>query len=229
MVLSASCAKTCGPGQLAFSVNGGGHAFPVSSGEKEGYLKDTALPLRDHATDLLSRAESGDAASLDHLVPLVYQELREIARRQLGGELKHRSIQTTELVHETYLKLVDDSRVTQRGRAYFYGAAARAMRQVLVDAARKRNSTKRGGGISVVTLDDDSAAVTAYAGELLDLDAALSELAQVNPRQAQVVECRYFGGLGVEETAAALGISPRTVKSDWALAKAWLYDELRQD
>lgn len=187
------------------------------------------LPLRDNATELLGTAESGDAASLDLLVPLVYQELREIARRQLGGELKNRSIQTTELVHETYLKLVDDSRVTQRGRAYFYGAAARAMRQVLVDAARKRNSKKRGGGISVVTLDDDTAAVTAYAGELLDLDAALSELAQVNPRQAQVVECRYFGGLGVEETAAALDISPRTVKSDWALAKAWLYDELRQD
>ncbi len=186
-----------------------------------------ALPLRDHATDLLSTAESGDAASLERLVPLVYQELREIAHRQLGGELKNRSIQTTELVHETYLKLVDDSRVTQRGRAYFYGAAARAMRQVLVDAARKRNSGKRGGGVSAITLDDDSVAVTAYAGELLDLDAALSELAQVSPRQAQVVECRYFGGLGVEETAAALDISPRTVKSDWALAQAWLYDELR--
>ncbi|MGK2960663.1 MAG: ECF-type sigma factor [Gemmatimonadaceae bacterium] len=202
--------------------------FPYPQRE-EAYLTDPALPLRDHATDLLSTAESGDAASLDLLVPLVYQELRDIAHRQLGGELKNRSIQTTELVHETYLKLVDDARVTQRGRAYFYAAAARAMRQVLVDAARKRNSGKRGGGVSVVTFDDDSVAVTAYAGELLDLDAALSELAQVNPRQAQVVECRYFGGLGVEETAAALDISPRTVKSDWALAKAWLYDELRSD
>lgn len=103
----------------------------------------------------------------------------------------------------------------------------RAMRQVLVDAARKRNSEKRGGGVSVVTLDDDATSVTAYADELLNLDEALSELARHNPRQAQVVECRYFGGLGVEETAEALNVSPRTVKSDWALAKAWLFDQLR--
>jgi len=117
--------------------------------------------------------------------------------------------------------------VPERGRAYFYGAAARAMRQVLVDAARKRNAVKRGGGISVVTLDDDATAVMTYAGELLELDDALKELEKHNPRQARVVECRYFGGLGVDETAAALDVSPRTVKSDWALAKAWLFDELR--
>ncbi|HVF38751.1 MAG TPA: ECF-type sigma factor [Gemmatimonadaceae bacterium] len=185
------------------------------------------LPIRDQATDLLTTAESGEVDSLDRLVPIIYEELRAIAHRQLRGEQRNPSIQTTELVHEIYLKLVDDARVTQRGRAYFYGTAARAMRQVLVDAARKRNSVKRGGGISVVTLDDDATAVTAYADELLDLDDALSELAKHNPRQANVVECRYFGGLGVEETAAALDISPRTVKSDWALAKAWLFDELR--
>lgn len=187
---------------------------------------DSELPMRNSATELLKTAESEGAASLDQLVPLIYEELRAIAHRQRGGDQRNQSIQTTELVHETYLKLVDDARVTQRGRAYFYGAAARAMRQVLVDAARKRNSVKRGGGISVVTLDDDTTAVTAYADELLDLDDALSELAKHNPRQANVVECRYFGGMGVEETAAALDVSPRTVKSDWALAKAWLFDEL---
>ncbi len=183
------------------------------------------FPMREDTTELLRTADS--AASLDRLVPFIYEELRGIAHRQLGGEHGNNSIQTTELVHETYLKLVDDSRVTRRGRAYFYAAAARAMRQVLVDAARKRNSAKRGGGVSFVTLDDDATSISTYADELINLDEALSELAMQNSRQSQVVECRYFGGLGVEETAAALDVSPRTVKSDWALAKAWLYNRLR--
>ena len=103
------------------------------------------------------------------------------------------------------------------------------MRQVLVDAARKRHAVKRGSGVAIVTLEDDATAVTEYADELLELNDALLELEKHNPRQARVVECRYFGGLGVEETAAALDVSPRTVKSDWALAKAWLFDELRSD
>jgi RNA polymerase sigma factor (TIGR02999 family) len=182
---------------------------------------------RDQVTALLTTTAPHGAASLDHLVPLIYEELRGIAHRQLRGEHQTPSIQTTELVHEIYLKLVDDARVTQRGRAYFYGTAARAMRQVLVDAARRRNAAKRGGGLSVVTLDDEADETTTYAGDLLDLDRALSELAKHNPRQARVVECRYFGGMGVDETAAALDVSPRTEKSDWALAKAWLFDELR--
>jgi RNA polymerase sigma-70 factor (ECF subfamily) len=181
------------------------------------------------AVQLLRTAESGTAAPLDDLVPLIYDELREIAHRQLVGDPRNDGIQTTELVHETYLKLVGDARVTQRGRAYFYGAAARAMRQVLVDAARKRHAVKRGGDVSMVTLDDDATAITEYGDDLLDLNDALLELEKHNPRQARVVECRYFGGLGVEETAAALDVSARTVKSDWALAKAWLFDELRSD
>ena len=181
------------------------------------------------AVQLLRTAESGTAAPLDDLVPLIYDELRAIAHRQLVGDPRNDGIQTTELVHETYLKLVGDARVTQRGRAYFFGAAARAMRQVLVDAARKRHTVKRGGEVSMVTLDDDATAITEYGDDLLDLNDALLELEKHNPRQARVVECRYFGGLGVEETAAALDVSARTVKSDWALAKAWLFDELRSD
>lgn len=181
------------------------------------------------AAELLRTAESGGAAALEDLVPLIYDELREIAHRRLVGDPRNDSIQTTELVHETYLKLVGDARVTQRGRAYFYGAAARAMRQVLVDAARKRHAVKRGGDVSMITLDDDATAITEYGDDLLDLNDALLELEKHNPRQARVVECRYFGGLGVEETAAALDVSARTVKSDWALAKAWLFDELRSD
>lgn len=190
---------------------------------------DFDLPSGSTATELIRTAEAGDAASLDHLVPLIYERLRAIAHRQLVGEQRHQTLQTTDLVHETYLRLVGDEKVSQRGRAYFYGAAARAMRQVLVDAARKRNAVKRGGGVSLVTLDEDASATTAFAGELVELNDALEELEKHNPRQARVVECRYFGGLGVEETAEALGVSPRTVKSDWALAKAWLFDELRSD
>jgi RNA polymerase sigma factor (TIGR02999 family) len=188
---------------------------------------DVEPSRRDQVTELLTTTPPEGAASLDHLVPVIYEELRAMAHRQLRREYQTPSIQTTELVHELYLKLVDDARVTQRGRAYFYGTAARAMRQVLVDAARKRNSAKRGGGMSVVTLDDDAEQTTTYAGDLQDLDRALSVLAKHSPRQANVVECRYFGGMGVEETATALDVSPRTVKSDWALAKAWLFDELR--
>jgi RNA polymerase sigma factor (TIGR02999 family) len=190
---------------------------------------DSDLPSAHSAIELVRTAESGDGASLDDLVPLIYERLRVIAHRQLAGEQRHQTLQTTDLVHETYLRLVGDERVSRRGKAYFYGAAARAMRQVLVDAARRRNTVKRGGGISIVTLENDADATTAYAGNLVKLNEALEELEKHNPRQARVVECRYFGGLGVEETAEVLGVSARTVKSDWAFAKAWLFEELRSD
>jgi RNA polymerase sigma factor (TIGR02999 family) len=170
-----------------------------------------------------SDAERGD---VDRVVPFVYEELRELAHRQLAREHGNRTLQTTALVHEAYLKLVGSDRITERGRAYFFAAAARAVRQVLVDHARKRNAGKRGGSVEVVTLDQQSSAVDAFAVEVIDLDRALEALAERNPRHASVVECRFFGGLSIEETAAALDVSPRTVKYDWALARAWLYDRL---
>lgn len=163
---------------------------------------------------------------LNQLFPRVYDELRALARRRLAGEQRHDSLQTTALVHETYLKLVDDTRVTRRGRAYFFAAAARAMRQILVDRARRRLAAKRGDGAELMTLDDEQAAVDAYAAELVELDDVLTRLAERSPRHARVVELRYFAGLSVERTAEVLGISPRTVKSDWALARAWLFNEL---
>ncbi len=177
-------------------------------------------------TTILQAADSSDAAPLRELVPIIYEELRRMARSQLAREHGFPTIQTTELVHEAYLRLADDARVTRKGRAYFYGSAARAMRQVLVDAARRRGTAKRGGGVAAVTLDEEHATVDAFADELLDLDDALARLETFAPRQARVVECRFFAGLSVEETAAALDVSPRTVKSDWALARAWLYDAL---
>jgi RNA polymerase sigma factor (TIGR02999 family) len=174
-------------------------------------------------------ADSGDSPALDELVPLVFDELREMAHWQLAREHQNVTLQTTALVHEAYLRLVDDTRVTGRGRAYFFAAAARAMRQVLIDAARRRRAAKRGGETPLVSLEDESAIVDVYASDLLDLDRALEKLKLRNARHMHVVECRFFGGMSVEETAAALDVSPRTVKADWALARAWLYQVLQKD
>jgi RNA polymerase sigma-70 factor, ECF subfamily len=189
---------------------------------------------RTRTTTLLRSAPAhgsdGDDA-IEELVPLIYDELRAMAHRQLAGEWGRLTLETTELVHEAYLRLVDEVQVTQRGRAYFFAAAARAMRRVLIDRARRRSASKRGSGQSpesLFTLDEAYIAVDAFAAELLDLDEALDRLAAIDPRQARVVECRYFAGLSVEETAEALGVSPRTVKSEWAVARAWLYDALRE-
>jgi RNA polymerase sigma factor (TIGR02999 family) len=180
-------------------------------------------------TAILERAGERDRDALDELLPFVYDELCRLARRQLAGERRQRTLDTSGLVHEAYLKLVDETVVPLKSRAYFFGAAARAMRQVLIDAARRRNRSKRGSGLEAESLSDAVLAVDGFAAELLDLDDALSDLARSFPRQARVLECRFFGGLSVEETAAALEISPRTVKRDASLARAWLYRELHEE
>ena len=177
-------------------------------------------------TELLQEEDSGRLPPIHELVPLAYRELRDIAHWQLVREHRNVTLQTTALVHEAYVRLVDDSRVTSRGRAYFFAAAARAMRQVLIDAARRRGAAKRGGGAPLMRVEWGNERVDAYAFELLDLDRALEDLGRRNPRHMQVVECRFFGGMSVEETAAALGVSERTVKADWALARAWLFQVL---
>jgi RNA polymerase sigma-70 factor, ECF subfamily len=169
------------------------------------------------------------APSLDELVPLLFDELHAMARRQLAREHANATFQTTDLVQEAYLRLAGDGRATERGRAYFFAAAARAMRQVLVDAARRRNAAKRGAGAVAVSLDESTGRVDAYGEHLLELDLALRELERRNPRHARTVECRFFGGMTVEDTARALGVSARTVKTDWALARAWLFDALRNE
>ena len=182
---------------------------------------------RAEVTSLLSSPGDVAPAAVERLVPLLYEELCELAHRQLARERPGHTLQTSALVHEAYLKLSDDSAVARRGRSYFFGAAARAMRQVLVDHARRKRADKRGGSVDFVTLDDQVGRADAFTSELLDLDEALVALAEHNPRHARVVECRFFGGMSVEDTAQALGVSPRTVKNDWALARAWLYDALR--
>jgi RNA polymerase sigma-70 factor, ECF subfamily len=173
--------------------------------------------------------DAGALLPLDQLVPLIYSELRAMAHRHLAREHKRHTLQTTELVHEAYLRLAGDDAVTRHGRAYFYAAASRAMRQVLVDAARRRKASKRGAGAAVLSLDEHIASVEAYGDELLELDDALRRLESRNPRHTRVVECRFFGGMTIEDTADALDVSPRTVKADWALARAWLYNELKGD
>ena len=161
------------------------------------------------------------------LLPLVYDELRQMARRQLAREHRQQTLNTTGLVHEAYLKLVDPASPPVKTRSYFFAAAARAMRQVLVDAARRRGRIKRGRGEAPLNLDDFQVSVDSFAAEVRDLNEALERLTALYPRQARVVECRFFGGLSVEETAEALDLAPRTIKRDWSLARAWLYRELQ--
>ena len=176
----------------------------------------------DTLSHILGNPDAADA--VDRLVPLIYSDLRALAHRQLAGERAGHTLSTTSLVHEAYLKLSGGSDSAAKGRAYFFGAAARAMRQILVDHARRRLRHKRGGDRERVTLKTELQPESdGFAGDVLELDDALTRLAALAPRQARVVECRYFGGMNVDETAALLEVSARTVKSDWALARAWLH------
>jgi RNA polymerase sigma factor (TIGR02999 family) len=176
--------------------------------------------------ELLDAAGAGDRAALDELFPLVYVALRRIAHRKLAGERAGHTFSTTDLVHEAYLKLIRLDRIRWQGRAHFLAVAARAMRNILVDYALKRKAEKRGGGAQRSSLSEAIAVAEAPAGDLLVLHAAMQRLEAIDPRQGRVVECRFFAGMSVEETAEALGVSPASVKRDWALARAWLNREL---
>ena len=175
---------------------------------------------------MLCEGSGADEESTRLLIAALYDELRGMARRTLAGERADCILCTTVLLHEAYLKLVDGEKVTARGRDYFFAACARAMRQVLVDHARRRASVKRGGGLAHVRLEEARLTADGHCAEVLEVDRALDRLAEVNPRAARVVEGKFFGGLSCEETGRALGISERTAKRDWAFARAWLYREL---
>ena len=188
--------------------------------------------MADHQlspTELLLRAGTREAGAVESMFPVVYDELRQLAHRHLARESPARTLGTTELVHEAYLKLIDQTRVEWTGRAHFMGVAAVAMRRILVDRARGRQSLKRGGGRAPVSLDSIDLATDEPAELLVALDEALNRLRELDPRQARVVECRFFGGMTEEETAEATGAGLRTVKRDWAKAKSWLYRELFGD
>lgn len=180
-------------------------------------------------TELLQAWGKGDAAALDQLVPAVYDELHRQAERYLRRERPGHTLQTTGLVHEAYLRLVDQRQADWQNRAQFFGVAAQMMRRVLIDHARSKHAAKRGGSGIQVTLEDATAAAEERGLDLLELDEALTRLAALDPQQAKIVELRYFTGLGIEETAQVLGISPATVKREWAMARAWLRRELASE
>lgn len=175
-------------------------------------------------TRLLLDCSGGRSAAADELLPLVYAELRSLASRLLRSERPEHTLQPTALVHEAYLRLVDQRVDTWQNKAHFLGIAARAMRRILIDHARRRRAGKRAG--ARVTLDEAIAPATGPSVDLLEIDAALKQLAALDQRQARVVELRFFGGLSVEETAGVLGVGTATVKRDWTLARAWLYRAL---
>lgn len=184
-----------------------------------------AVPARD-VTELLLAWSEGEEAALAALVPLVYAQLHHLARHYMRAERGVLTLQTTALVNEAYLRLIDARRVRWENRAHFFGVSARLMRQILVDAARARGSLKRGGDVERVPLDDDVARVAARGEDIVAIDEALGALSDVDPRKAQVVECRFFGGLSVEETAEVLKVSVDTVMRDWKLARLWLHRRL---
>ena len=180
-------------------------------------------------TQVLTDLAAGDSEALDRLLPVVYDNLRGIAQRELRRERPDHTLNATALVHEAYLRLVQLDRISWEGRAHFFGAAAKAMRRILISYARMKKAEKRGSGAEHVSLEDVVVTARERPDQLLALDEALARLAQVDERQEQIVECRYFAGMSIEETGTALGISPATVKRDWVLARAWLNRELAKE
>ena len=179
-------------------------------------------------TDLLHHLEVGDRSAVDRLFAAVYQELRNLAGRFFRKEAKGITLQPTALVHEAYLKLVDQSAVDWQGRTHFFAVAAQAMRRILVDHARRRGAAKRGGQKNRLLLEDDLVPALEPDDDVLAVDEALSKLAQVDPRQAQLVELRFFGGLSVAEAAEVLGMSKRSAEREWTMVRAWLRRELSE-
>jgi RNA polymerase sigma factor (TIGR02999 family) len=185
-------------------------------------------PAPKEVTQLLIAWSNGEEDALEKLVPLIYDELRRIARRYMKREPAGHTLQTTALVNEAYLRLIEQKGMKWQNRAHFFAISAQLMRRILVSMARARHANKRGGEARQVSLDEALVISEERAAELVALDEAMNELAALDPRRSRVVELRYFGGLSVEETAEVLNISPETVMRDWKRAKAWLYTELNR-
>jgi len=185
-----------------------------------------AVPSTREITQLLIAWNNGDAAALEQLAPLVQAELHRLAKRYMAGERQGHILQTTALVNEAFLRLIDWQNVEWQNRAHFYGLAAQIMRRTLVDFARARRREKRGGGALLVSLSEAAGVAQGQSADLVALDDALHALEKLDQRQARVVELRFFAGLSLEETAEALKVSLSTVRRDWSLAEAWLYREL---
>jgi RNA polymerase sigma-70 factor, ECF subfamily len=184
---------------------------------------------RTDITRMLKEATAGEASAVNQLLPLVYDELRALAETYLKRERPDHTLQATALVHEAYVRLIKQEDVQWQNRAHFFAVAAQAIRRILVDHARGHEREKRGGGRERVCLNEDVATAPGRGLDLLALDEALEKLAQLDPRQARIVELRFFGGLSLKEVAEFLGVSPRTVDGDWAMARAWLRRELQEE
>ncbi len=180
------------------------------------------MTLPNDVTSLLSELSGGRRQALDELMPIVYEELRQIAHLHLRGERTGHTLNTTALVHEAYVKLVDVTQIEWKGRAHFFAMASRAMRRILIDAARARKRMKRGGGVDALPLDEAVYLSNEEATDLLALDEALRRLEAIDPRQCRIIEYRFFSGLSLEETAELVDASVATVKRDWVAARAWL-------
>ena len=187
----------------------------------------TPSSTRQEVTQLLGDWSGGDEGALEKLFPLVQPELHRLAHHYMSRERAGHTLQTTAILNEAYLRLVDNTKPLWQNRNHFVAAAAQLMRRIMVDHARERHTIKRGGGALKVTLDEAAFVTEARSDELLALDEALEELAGLDPRKSQIVELRYFGGLTIEETAEFLNLSQRTVEREWTMAKAWLYRALR--
>jgi RNA polymerase sigma factor (TIGR02999 family) len=179
-------------------------------------------------TLLLQQLSAGNREAVDKLIPVLYDELRRLAAYYLRQERSNHTLQATALVHEAYLRLVDQGEVHWQNRSHFFGVASQVMRRILLDYARKHGAVKRGGEVAHVSLEDAVVFCEANAAELVALDELLNRLSSLDPQQGKVVELRFFGGLSVEETAELMNISPATVKRDWSMAKSWLSRELRK-
>ncbi|HEX8249329.1 MAG TPA: sigma-70 family RNA polymerase sigma factor [Pyrinomonadaceae bacterium] len=195
---------------------------------QRGEFSEMNQPASQEITQLLLAWGSGDKAALDALMPIVYDELRKLAKRYMRRQNPDHTLQTTALVNEAYLRLIDSSRVRWQDRTHFFAISAQLMRRILVDFARAKNSRKRGGEQIQITLDERIEAPFEKEMNLVALDEALQNLAKLSQRQSQIVELRYFGGLSEEEISETMEISTRTVRRDWSLARAWLYRELNQ-
>ncbi len=182
----------------------------------------------DNVTRLLVEWGDGNQQALEALVPLIYKELRNLAHNFLYRERPGHTLQTTALVHEAYLKLIDQNDARWQNRAHFFAIAAQAMRRILIDSARKHAAAKRGGPQAELSLDEVADIALEPDISLLKLDEALNELAEIDPRQSRIVELRYFGGLTIEETAEVMSVSPATVKREWMMARAWLHQEIAE-
>lgn len=182
---------------------------------------------KSEVTQLLVAIGEGNQEAYNDLFPMVYGKLKEIALSQLNREYREHTLSRTELVHEAYMKLVDQTKIDFSNRTHFYAIAARSMRQILVDYARKKKAQKRGGDQRDLTLDESSISIQQHAGQIIELDTYLNELSNLDERLGKIVELRFFAGLSIEEAAELLGISTSTANRDWAKARGWLYQRLR--